>query len=92
MRSKKGQLIFLGFMIGIVVFIIAVMFLPVIKDLASDVRSPSKLDCGNTTISTGTKMTCIVVDISPFYLFGAALAAAVGAIGLIGIKKLGGGT
>ena len=88
--KKKGQAIMYGAMISLMLFLVVVAVLPVFKDTLTDVRAPNTatsygMDCGNTSISTGEKGACIIVDWSLQYWAGIMLALA--AIYLTG-KKL----
>lgn len=75
MKNKKGQTIVLGLMIAIFVFIVAVVLIPSLKDMVDDARDTNSLDCDNTSISTGQKGTCLIVDLYIPYFIGAVLAA-----------------
>ena len=69
--------IFAGAMTMIIVFIMAVQFIDPIKDQIIDARAVDALDCTNSSISTGNKATCIVVDWTlPYFI---AMIIAVGA-------------
>lgn len=76
-RNKKGQYVFFGFMMAIILIIVAVIFIPTINDFIQDIRDPTGLDCSNSGISVGTKMTCVLVDLWPFYLLGALISASI---------------
>jgi hypothetical protein len=73
MMNKKGQAVMVGIMIAIMVFIIAVNFITPIKDVVTQARSSSNLDCDNTSITTGNRMTCIAVDLYLFNFIGIAI-------------------
>jgi len=81
--NNKGQL-FLGIMLFIFIFIILVITTPVLKDFIEIARDSDNLDCTNSSISTGVKATCVVVDIGLFY-YAAAILSAAGAAVLIGM-------
>ena len=76
MKSKKAQGILVGIMMFVVAFIVIVQFIGPIKDQITTARNPSSLDCTNTSITTGDKSTCVVVDITLFYFVGMAIGAA----------------
>ena len=88
MKNKKAQTtIFVGIMVAITVFIMVINFIPVLKPLITQTRDSDHLDCANASISTATKMTCIIVDIWLFYFVGVTMALGFGFItgkGLIG--------
>ena len=83
--NKKGQAIFVGIMIAIMVFITAIVLIEPLKESIILGRSADYLDCTNTSISTGTKATCILVDLWLFYFVGVCMA---GGLTFIGAKKL----
>ena len=62
MRKSQAQLV--GVMIAVAVFIMVVEFIPALKDSIDRSRGSTYLDCTNTTISVGEKVTCLIVDFS----------------------------
>ena len=86
MKNKRGQTLMVALMIGIFVFMMAMVFIDPIKDVITTSRGASQLDCTNSSISDGTKMTCLLVDLVLPYFIGVVLAIA-GA--LIGAKIIG---
>jgi len=65
--NKKGS-IFLGVIIGLFIYISGVLFLPFITDDITTTRS--SLDCSNSSISDGIKLTCLTVDlVVPYYIW-----------------------
>lgn len=82
--NKKGQLVLVGFMIAVLLFFAVIVMIEPVKDGITIARDSDHLDCTNTSISTGTKMTCIFVDAwLPIWIgFGLAIAAA-----YMGIKE-----
>jgi hypothetical protein len=80
--NKRGQLAFLGVMLFVMMFIAVIILINPIKEQITLARDADHLDCANTSISDGTKMTCIVVDWTfPIYI-GTGFAVALGFIGL----------
>ena len=75
MMHKKGQQVFVGVMVFIMLFIVAVTMTTPLKNQIATARDSGHLDCANTSISTGTKATCIVVDFTLFYFIGIVIAA-----------------
>lgn len=63
---NKRASIFLGVAIGLFIYIMGVMFIPFITDDITTTRDD--LDCTNTTISDGTKLSCLTVDLVLPYL------------------------
>ena len=84
--NKKGQMAMVKVMMFIMVFIAVVLFIDPLKEQISTSRSVSNLDCGNSSITTGNKATCIIVDWGLPYFIGIGLAAAAG-YGLYKKKK-----
>lgn len=87
-KNGAGLGAFAGAMTAIVVFIMAVQFIDPIKDQITDARDVTALDCGNTSISTGNKATCIVVDWTLPYFIAMIIAVGAGMITGFGVKKI----
>lgn len=83
--NKKGQAVMVGIMIAIMVFIVAVVFIEPLQDVIVLGRDATHLDCTNTSISTGQKGTCILVDLYLPYFFGACIF---GGVAYILMRKL----
>lgn len=83
--NKKGQSIFVGIMVAIMVFITAIVLIEPLKDGIDIGRDPSHLDCTNESITVGTKATCILVDFWLFYFVGVCIA---GGVGFITVRRL----
>lgn len=67
--NRNGQTMLLGLMMGVFLFMLAMVFIEPIKDVISSVRGTSQLDCNNSSISDGTKGTCLIVDlILPYFI------------------------
>lgn len=78
MRYKKGQVWAYGFMLGIVIIILALALAPIGKQFIDDAMNVTVgdaigLDCGNASISNFDKGTCVIVDFSLPYFFGALI-------------------
>jgi len=63
MMNKNGQVLLFGVMLAAYVLITAILFIDPLVDIFSDVRGTDKLDCTNSSISTGQRLTCLQVDI-----------------------------
>ena len=83
--NKKGQYIFAGIMIAIMVFITAVVLIEPLKEVITTGRDVNHLDCVNESITVGTRATCILIDLWLFYFVGVTIA---GGIAFISAKKL----
>jgi len=73
--NNRSQVLLTGIMMAIMIFIVAVILIRPIKDVITDARSEENLNCSSTDLSTGTEMTCILVNLYLFYFFGIAVAA-----------------
>ena len=82
-RNKKaiGAMTFFGMMIGVMIWIAFTQLLGPVKDSLEIARSVSQLDCTNSSISIGTKGTCVIVDWTLFGWAGAVIATIIGAAG-----------
>ena len=78
--NKSGQMIFVGIMTAILVFIVLVQFIPVIKSQIDTARSTDGLNCTSSTNSVGIKASCVVVDWYLPYFLAAGIAVSVGFI------------
>ena len=66
MMNKKGA--FVGLMVFIAIIILGLALMPSIKTEVDRNRASGSLDCDNTSISTGTALTCLVADLyNPFF-------------------------
>lgn len=80
--NKKGSMgILLGIMLGLMIWIAFVQTLEPVKNEIQNARGVNALDCINTTITTGNKAACVVVDWMLFGWAGAIVIVAVGAAG-----------
>jgi hypothetical protein len=77
MMNKKGG-IFLSVVIALLIFITGVLFLPFIMDSITNFRS--SLDCSNSLISNGEKITCLMGDSVVPYVIWAFTSLALGYI------------
>jgi hypothetical protein len=79
--NNKGQVSILGLMLWVFVIIFSIIIIPTLKELVTLARSPTHLDCANTSISTGTAATCLVVDlylpyfVAVIFIAGSSLVA-----------------
>jgi hypothetical protein len=79
--NRKGQTALIALMVGIMVFMMAMIFIAPISDVISETRNETQLDCSqlNGTISDGQKATCLIVDlILPYFI--AVIIATAGAL------------
>lgn len=81
-NNKRGQMIFFGIMIGIMIFITMVIMTPAMKDAVELARDANHLDCDAAGLTVGVEATCILVGMWLFYFVGTAIALSVGAIGM----------
>jgi len=78
MNKKGATMIFFGMMLSVMIWIAFTQTLDPVKDETADARSVSKLDCANTSISTGVKATCVIVDWTLFGYAGAIISLIIG--------------
>jgi hypothetical protein len=81
--NRKGQVVFFGLMLGVLIVVLALGITPVLKSFVDNARSPTTdtsvgLDCNNESISDYQKSQCTITDLSLPYFF----------LGLIGIALL----
>lgn len=78
--NKGGQSLGISVIIAITFFIVGMISLNFIRDEIDTVRLPSGLDCDNSSVSDGTKLTCLTVDLILPYLILLILSIAGGVI------------
>lgn len=61
--NNKGQIFLVGLMLGIAAYMLAMAFIDPLSDVINEVRGTDQLDCSNSTISDGHKLTCLQVDL-----------------------------
>ena len=71
---KKGQAAIVGLMIGVMIFMLAMIFVQPIGDVINEVRGVTQLDCDNSSISDGHKGTCLIMDLTMPYFIAVVLA------------------
>ncbi len=86
-RTKKSQAILVGAMLGFLAFITIVQLITPIKDSIIDARDTDSLDCGNSSITTGNKATCVIVDWTLPGFVGMVVFTAIGIAGGAIFKK-----
>ena len=74
MKNKKGQMALVGLMVGIMIFMLAMIFIDPIGDVIDEARGTDQLDCSNSSISDGYKATCLIVDLIMPYFIAVVLA------------------
>lgn len=83
--NRKSQAIFVNIMIAIMVFIVAIILIVPLKDVITTGRDADHLDCENTSITTGARVTCILVDLWLFYFVGVCIG---GGLAFITVKRI----
>lgn len=64
-KGKKGN-IFFGVTIGLFIYIMGILFIPFLTDDITTARG--ELNCTDTTISDGSKLICLQIDLVIPYL------------------------
>lgn len=72
--NKKGQTAIVALMLTVMLFMTIIILTDPLKDTIDIGRDSSHLDCNNASISTGTKLTCLTVDLTLFYFVGMVIA------------------
>lgn len=78
--NSKGQGVLMSVVIAALIFMAGMLFMQFLKSDVTDARAPTGLDCQNSTISDGNKVTCLGVDIVIPYFILAVISAAGGVI------------
>lgn len=69
MKNKRGQTLGIAIIVAISIFIVGMMSLNFIYPEVTRARDSDNLDCSNSSISDGTKLTCLVADIViPYFI------------------------
>ena len=76
--NKKGQTMIVGLMVGVMIFMLAMVFINPIKSVIKEARNETQLDCNNASITDGEKSTCLIVDLILPYFIGLVCAVAGG--------------
>lgn len=73
--KKKGQVMILGIMFFVFVVILAIVLASPLKQFIEINRDSAHLDCENSTISDGIKLTCVTADLILPIFFVTLIAA-----------------
>lgn len=76
--GKAGQAALVGLGIGVMIFMMAMVFTTPLKEVITEYRNASNLDCDNSSITDGTKSTCLMIDLLLPYFIISVLAVAGG--------------
>lgn len=84
--NKLGQTWAYGFMLGVLLFVLALGLAPAGQRFVNDAMNSSTsdfigLDCNNESISNFQKGTCVITDFSSAYFFGGLILLSLGIIG-----------
>jgi len=74
--NNKGQVALIGLMVGIMSFMMAMIFIDPISDVITETRNNTQLDCSNSSITDGQKATCLIVDLILPYFIAVVIAVA----------------
>ena len=67
--NNRGQLALVGFAFGLFIFLLGLALINPIKDVIQPTREADQLDCSNSSISDGQKVTCLAVDLLlPYFI------------------------
>lgn len=73
--NKKGG-VMMGVIVALMIYIVGVLFIPFLADDVTTTRAD--LDCTNSSITDGTKINCLTVDILIPYVIWFFISAALG--------------
>lgn len=69
MNNKGQTTLGIAIIVAIMIFIIGMISINFIKDEVTNARSSVNLNCSGGSISDGTKLTCLVVDlVVPYFI------------------------
>lgn len=74
--NNKAQVALIGLMVGIMIFMMAMIFIDPISDVITETRNNTQLDCSNSSITDGKKATCLIVDLILPYFIAVVIAVA----------------
>ena len=80
MKNKRGQTLGIAIVVAVVVFVIGFMSLNFIMPEVTRATNTDNLDCDNSSISDGTKLTCLAADITIPYFILTILSIVIGTI------------
>ena len=67
--NKKAQTMGLAVVMAITIFIVGMLSINFIKTEVTSARNASNLNCADITISDGTKLTCLAIDlVVPYFI------------------------
>lgn len=76
-----------GAMLGFLAFVAVIQMIDPIKSSINDARGVASLDCGNSSITTAQKSTCVIVDWTLPGFVGMVIFTAIGIAGGAIFKK-----
>lgn len=71
--NNRGQIIFVGFMLGVTIIILALALAKPVNENIDISLNASNLDCGNSSISYDNQAACIATDSIKFYFVGSLI-------------------
>lgn len=76
--NKRGQTLGISIIVAITIFLVGMVVVNILTPEVTSARSATGLDCSNSDISDGTKLTCLVVDLAIPYFFVIVISLAGG--------------
>lgn len=68
-KKAQSRTLALGIITGIFLFIVGMVFMNFIKDEVTRTRNSDNLNCSDSSISDGSKLTCLTVDwVVPYFI------------------------
>lgn len=79
-NNRKGQSILLGIVMAMMIFLGGMLFVNHLRSDVTTAEDVTQLDCSNTTISDGAKLTCLGTGATIPYFFVVIIAIAGGLV------------
>jgi len=80
MWNKKSQMIILKLMLGIILFIVAMILVQPVKENIDNVTNATNLNCSSSSLSTTQVATCVTVEMTLFYFISVLIALSIAVV------------
>ncbi len=78
--NNKGQTLGVAIIVAVMIFMVGMISLNFIKDQIDLTRNSDNMDCSNSAISDGAKLTCLAIDFTIPYVIITVLSISGGII------------
>lgn len=70
MKGKRGQSLGIAIILAIMIFLMGIPVINILKPEVATAVGANGLDCANTSISDGNRLTCLAVDLTiPYFIW-----------------------